>query len=515
MRQVERPDEVAVVLDFGAQYNHLICRKIRQCHVYSELLPHDTSISQLRALGPKAIVLSGGPASVYADGAPTVDAQLFELGIPILGICYGHQLMAHLLGGEVARGDKREYGATELDIESHNDLFVGLGPHADCWMSHGDRVVQAPPGFQVAARTKHTPVAAMADAQRKLYGVQFHPEVTHTPQGLDILSNFLLREAGCTGTWRPASFVEAAVADLRQTLGDARALCALSGGVDSAVAAALTEEAIGDRLTCIFVDHGLLRAGEAEQVCAVFGARMRNFVHVDAAERFLQALRGVVDPEEKRRIIGEQFIRVFEAEASKLGGFDFIVHGTLYPDVIESGGHTAATIKTHHNVGGLPADMGFANVEPLRLLFKDEARQVGEELGLPEEIVWRQPFPGPGLAVRIVGEVTPERLDTLRQADAILLEELGRSALLRETSQTFAVLAPNLRSVGVMGDERSYGQPVIIRSVTTEDFMTADWSRLPHEDLARISTRMVNEVEGINRVLYDITSKPPATVEYE
>jgi len=521
MQQGERPEEAALVLDFGAQYNQLICRKIRQCQVYAELLPYSTSVAELRALRPKAIVLSGGPASVYADGAPTVDVQLFDLGIPVLGICYGHQLMAHLLGGKVQRGDKREYGAATLEIETPDGLFAGLGPRVPCWMSHGDRVLEVPRGFEVLARTKDTPVAAMADRERKLYGVQFHPEVTHTAQGLDILRNFLVREAGCSGTWRPDSFIEAAVQRLQETLRDGRALCALSGGVDSAVAAALTERAIGDRLTCIFVDHGLLRAGEAQQVCGAFAPRVRSFLHVDAADDFLKALRGVTDPEEKRRVVGEQFIRVFEREAAKLGGFQFIVHGTLYPDVIESGGQAdggarvTATIKTHHNVGGLPADMGLTNVEPLRLLFKDEVRQVGQELGLPEAVVWRQPFPGPGLAVRIVGEVTPERLETLRQADAILCEELQKGGLLRETSQTFAVLAPELRSVGVMGDERAYGQSVILRSVTTEDFMTADWSRLPDEALARVSNRIVNEVAGVSRVLYDITSKPPATVEWE
>jgi len=508
-------DEKVLVLDFGAQYVQLIARRIRELSVYSEIIPCHTPLERILQLRPKALVLSGGPASVYEEGAPTVDPALFTAGIPILGICYGCQLMAHLLpGGEVEPGDKREFGRQMLTIEDPDILLAHVPSPAQCWMSHGDRVKRVPDGFRVLAHTEHSPVAAMADEARRLYGVQFHPEVRHTPQGMEMLRAFLYDVAGCRGDWQMESFIERAVNELRARIGDKRVLCALSGGVDSSVVAMLLDRAVGDQLTCMFVDHGLLRQGEAEQVVATFRPRLgQRFVFVNAAEEFLSKLRGVVDPEQKRKIIGETFIRVFEREAEKLGEFHFIAHGTLYPDVIESGGANTAKIKTHHNVGGLPDDMKHENLEPLRALFKDEVRRLGLELGLPEEIVWRQPFPGPGLAVRIIGEVTPERLQIVRQADAIMREEI-EAAGITGLAQWFAALA-DLRSVGVMGDGRTYQQPIILRAVTSEDFMTADWADLPHEVLRRISNRIVNEVRGVNRVLYDITSKPPATIEWE
>ncbi len=506
--------EKVLVLDFGAQYVQLIVRRIRELNVYAEIVPSSISAEELREQQPAALVLSGGPASVYEEDAPEFDPAIFELGIPILGICYGCQLMAHVLGGRVQPGDAREFGRQKLHVIEPDTLMAGVPHDTVCWMSHGDRVERVPEGFVVLASTEHSPVAAMADLERRRCGVQFHPEVRHTPEGMDILRNFLYDIAGCTGAWHTESFIEQAVEEIRAQVGDERVLCTLSGGVDSSVVTMLMDRAIGDQLTCMFVDHGLLRKHEAREVIDTFRPRLgERFVFVDAAETFLARLRGVEDPESKRRVIGETFIRTFEREAAKLGEFRFIAHGTLYPDVIESGGRETATIKTHHNVGGLPDDMAFENIEPLRSLFKDEVRRVGRELGLPDSIVWRQPFPGPGLAVRIVGEVTPERLETVREADAILREEIAAAGV-EGLAQWFAVLS-TMRSVGVMGDGRTYEHPIILRVVTTDDFMTADWADLPHELLARISNRIVNEVRGVNRVVYDITSKPPGTIEWE
>jgi GMP synthase (glutamine-hydrolysing) len=506
-----------VVVDFGAQYAQLIARRIRECHVYSEIVPHDVPVSELAARRPAGIVLSGGPKSVYSPGAPRVDGGLFDLGIPVLGICYGQQVMATALGGRVARTGVAEFGKTNLAVEiSGSVLFEELPVEQAVWMSHNDAVVQAPDGFRTTASTASSPVAAFEAPEKGLYGVQFHPEVAHTPRGLDVLKNFLYKGCDLLPAWTMTSIIDSAIEAIRSEVGDGRIACALSGGVDSSVAAALVQRAVGDQLTCVFVDHGLLRAGEAEQVEDTFKRHLRaDLVHVKAADRFLERLSGVTDPETKRKIIGETFIRVFEEVArDDLEDARFLVQGTLYPDVIESGTRDAARIKSHHNVGGLPADMSFTLIEPLRNLFKDEVRRVGEELGLPEEIVWRQPFPGPGLAVRIIGEVTRERLEILRAADAIVLEEIKRAGLLTEIWQSFAVL-PAVRSVGVMGDERTYGHPIVLRAVTSEDAMTADWARLPYDLLERISSRVVNEVPGVNRVVYDITSKPPGTIEWE
>lgn len=510
------PDQNVLVLDFGAQYSQLIARRIRECHVYCELLPHDTPLAEIRARKPAGVVLSGGPPSVYQEAAPTVDPALYDLGIPVLGICYGMQLMARQLGGDVVPGgQQREYGKTDLEVRSDDSLFRGLNRHLVCWMSHGDRVDAPPPGFDVLASTGNTPVAAMAAPARKLYGVQFHPEVTHTVWGKEILRNYLLHACGCRPTWTMENFLERAVATVREQVGSGRVICGLSGGVDSSVAAALVHRAIGDQLACIFVNHGLLRQNEAESVRETFAGHFHiPLVYVDAEERFLGALAGVTDPEQKRRVIGQEFIRVFEEEARKLGDARYLVQGTLYPDVIESGPGKAATIKTHHNVGGLPEDMALGLVEPLRWLFKDEVRTLGEQLGLPSDMVWRHPFPGPGLAVRVLGEVTRERLHILQHADAVVMEELRRAGLYRELSQAFAVL-PADRTVGVMGDQRTYAYYIVLRAVTTEDFMTADWARIPYEVLERISNRVVNEVPGVNRFLYDLTSKPPGTIEWE
>ena len=503
-----------LVVDFGAQYAQLIARRVRECHVYSEIVPYDARPEEIAAKRPAGIILSGGPASVYEPGAPALDRSFLDLGVPVLGICYGQQAMAQVLGGEVQATGGREYGKTVLQAEG--GLLLGDLPEDQIvWMSHADAVTEAPPGFRVTAKTASTPVAAMEDPERGLFAVQFHPEVMHTPHGTEMLKRFLYEACGLLPDWTPVNVIDRAVGRIRHQVGDEEALCALSGGVDSAVAALMVHRAIGDRLTCVFVDTGLLREDEPEQVEETFARHFKvPLVHVKAADRFLARLEGVEDPEEKRRRIGEEFIRVFEEVAREHREARFLVQGTLYPDVIESGSRTAAKIKSHHNVGGLPERMDLELVEPLRDLFKDEVRTVGEELGLPEEIVRRQPFPGPGLAVRIVGEVTRERLEIVRGADRVVQEEIKRAGLHQDLWQAFAVLL-SLRSVGVMGDGRTYQHPVIVRAVTSEDAMTADWARLPHETLEAISSRIVREVAGVNRVAYDVSSKPPATIEWE
>jgi GMP synthase (glutamine-hydrolysing) len=509
-------DRPVLVIDLGGQYSQLIARRVRECRVYSELVGHTISAEAVRARNPYAVILSGGPASVYAEDAPHVDPGIFELGIPTLGICYGMQLMALDLGGRVDRTGVSEFGKTELHVEE-STLLKDTPSEQTVWMSHRDSVVAPPEGARVVAGSASTPIAAFEARDRALYGVQFHPEVVHTPHGTAVLKNFLYEIADAPPAWTPAAVIEEQVERIRAQVGSERVLCALSGGVDSAVAAVLVHKAVGDQLTCVFVDHGLLRKDEAAQVVETFGEHLGiPLIHVQAQDRFVELLEGVEDPEQKRKIIGREFIRVFEDEARKLGDARWLVQGTLYSDVIESGGTegVAATIKSHHNVGGLPDDMKMKLVEPLRMLFKDEVRRVGEELGMAERMVWRQPFPGPGLAIRIIGAVTRERLEILRTADAILQQEVRRAGLYRDLWQSFAVL-PAIRSVGVQGDERTYGYPIVIRAVTSDDAMTADWARLPYDLIEIISSRIVNEIPGVNRVVLDVTSKPPATIEWE
>jgi GMP synthase (glutamine-hydrolysing) len=510
-------DEV-VVLDYGGQYSQLIARRVREIGVFSELLPHHVGVEEVRRRRPKGLILSGGPASVYADGAPRLDPELLELGIPVLGICYGMQAIVLTLGGRVEGAEVGEFGRSRLDVfDGGGRLLGGTPPEQTCWMSHRDTVFEPPPGFTALARSTESPVAALEDVERGIYGIQFHPEVVHTPYGQQVLTTFLEDICGCSRTWSAASIIDEQIERIRKQVGDGKVVCGLSGGVDSSVAALLVHRAIGDQLTCVFVDHGLMRKNEGDQVIAAFRDTFKvPLVAVDAEHRFLDRLRGVSEPEAKRKAIGAEFIRVFEEEADKVGDARFLVQGTLYSDVIESGGGTgAATIKSHHNVGGLPEDMQFELVEPLRALFKDEVRAVGEELGLPERLVWRQPFPGPGLAIRIVGgEATKERLDTLRDCDFILQDEIRKAGLYRELWQSFCVL-PDIRTVGVQGDERTYGYVVAIRAVTSDDAMTADWARLPYDLLEQIASRMINEIREVNRVVLDITSKPPGTIEWE
>ncbi|MFF2158493.1 glutamine-hydrolyzing GMP synthase [Paenibacillus chitinolyticus] len=512
---IQKTHELIVVLDFGGQYNQLIARRIRDLGVYSELLPYNTSADKIRELNPKGIVFSGGPVSVYGEGSPAVDPAVYDLGIPIMGICYGMQMIAHQLNGKVERAATREYGKSEVEFQSHSRLAKNLDSKQVVWMSHGDHVCDLPEGFVLDASTETCPIAAMSHPDKNIVAVQFHPEVRHSAQGNEMIRNFIFDICGCAGDWSMESFIEDTIRDIREQVGDRKVLCALSGGVDSSVVAILIHKAIGDQLTCMFIDHGLLRKDEAESVMETFVGKFdMHVVKIDARDRFLGKLAGVSDPEQKRKIIGNEFIRVFEEESAQLGDFAFLAQGTLYTDIVESGTATAHTIKSHHNVGGLPEDMKFQLVEPLKALFKDEVRKVGEECGLPGAIVWRQPFPGPGLAIRVLGEVTEEKLKIVRDSDAILRDEIAKAGLDREIWQYFTAL-PNMKSVGVMGDARTYSYTVGIRAVTSIDGMTADWARIPWDVLEKISVRIVNEVENVNRIVYDVTSKPPATIEWE
>lgn len=510
--------ELVLVIDFGGQYNQLIGRRVREAGVYCEVHPHTLSVDKIKEMNPKGIIFTGGPNSVYSEDSPLCDKSLLEAGIPILGICYGSQLMAHVLGGKVTTAPVSEYGKTSVEINTESKLFKGLSSPTICWMSHTDYIEKAPEGFKVVATTEVCPVAAMESEEKKLYAVQFHPEVLHTEEGAKMISNFLYNVCECSGDWKMDAFVERTIKEIREKVGNGKALCALSGGVDSSVAAVLLSKAIGSQLTCVFVDHGLLRKNEADEVEEVFGPNgpyNLNFIRVNAQERFYEKLKGVEDPETKRKIIGEEFIRVFEEEAKKIGAVDFLVQGTIYPDIIESGLGKSAVIKSHHNVGGLPDYVDFKEIiEPLRLLFKDEVRRAGLELGLPEKLVYRQPFPGPGLGVRIIGEVTAEKVRIVQDADAIYREELEKAGIHKGIGQYFAALT-NMRSVGVMGDERTYDYAIALRAVETTDFMTAESADLPWEVLGKVTTRIVNEVKGVNRVLYDCTGKPPATIEFE
>jgi len=506
-----------LVIDFGGQYSQLIARRVRELRVYSELIPYDTGLEKIKKKKPSGLILSGSPYSILSkDGkVPVVDKEIFSLGVPVLGICYGMQLMAKLFDGEVATSGHNEYGKTKIKLNLKSPLFKDLKPAETCWMSHKNSVVNIPPGFNVIASTPNLPIAGIEEPQSKIYGIQFHPEVIHTPSGMDILKNFLFDICGCSSSWTMVSIIEKQIEEVKEKVKDGKVICGLSGGVDSSVAAVLVGKAVGDKLTCIFVDHGLLRKGEADKVIETFRENFKiNLIHINAKDRFLSKLVGISDPEKKRKIIGNEFIRIFEEEALRIKDAHYLVQGTLYSDVIESGTRDAARIKSHHNVAGLPDDIKIKLIEPLRLLFKDEIRKIGIELGLPDEIVWRQPFPGPGLAIRIIGEVTEEKIKILQDADEIVVEEIRRAGLYKKIWQSFAVL-PSIKSVGVMGDERTYAYPIIIRAVSSADAMTADWVRLPHKVLERMSTRIVNEVDGVNRVVYDISSKPPSTIEWE